>query len=265
MSTQALLTAYASLLVAGLAGSLHCIGMCGPILVGFSQAFERVRLSMHGQPLATRGVRARRWLTAASLEFAAYHVGRLWTYAMLGLVAGFAGQGLRTSSTWLGWQKPASIALAAAVIVSGLVLLDLLPGVRLSSWATGCAKGKLRGLGWFNALLHGRGLAPRLLLGAVMGLLPCGLVYAMLVVVAALPHPLLSALGMIAFGLGTLPALTGVLLTAQLLPSWVRAHGTRLAAVTLIVTGAWMMGRTLTASPQTGYCPFCVESSEGVR
>ncbi|MCE9592351.1 MAG: sulfite exporter TauE/SafE family protein [Planctomycetes bacterium] len=46
-----------------------------------------------------------------------------------------------------------------------------------------------------------------------MGLLPCGLVYAMLAVVATLPHPLLSASGMVVFGLGTLPALIAVLLS----------------------------------------------------
>lgn len=258
MSASALITAYVSLLVAGLAGSLHCVGMCGPILLGFSQAFERVRVSVEGRSLSGRGG----MIGGAALEFACYHVGRLWTYAMLGLLAGFAGRGVRASGAWLGWQKPAAIALAAAVVVCGIVLLDVVPGLRVASTDQGCLSRRFRGLAWFDALLHGRGLMPRLLLGAVMGLLPCGLVYAMLVVVAALPHPMLSALGMVAFGLGTLPALTAVLLSARLLPAWVRAHGTRLAAITLILTGGWMLTRTLMASPQTGHCPFCV-TSEG--
>ncbi len=253
MSMSAIITAYVSLLVAGLAGSLHCIGMCGPILLGFSQVFERSRVTVEGRATG------RAWAGAA--DFACYHIGRIWTYAMLGLLAGFAGQGLRASGAWLGWQRPVSLGVAVAVVLCGVVLLGLIPGLRTDAWLTSCATRRFRGRAWFDALLHGRGAAPRLLLGAVMGLLPCGLVYAMLVVVAALPHPLLSAAGMVAFGLGTLPALTGVLVATRLLPAWVRAHGTKLAAVTLIITGGWMAARTLSASPQTGYCPFCTVES----
>jgi sulfite exporter TauE/SafE len=250
MNEAAIITAFVSLLLAGLAGSLHCVGMCGPILLGFSQVFERSRITVHGRPIG------RSWAVGA--DFACYHAGRLWTYAMLGFAAGWVGQGLRASGAWLGWQRPVALAIAVAVILCGVALLGIVPSQRVSSLLNTCGLARLRQWHIVEALLHGRGPVPRLLLGAVMGLLPCGLVYAMLVVVAALPHPLLSAAGMIAFGIGTLPALTAVLLAARVLPEWVRRHGTRLAAVTLIVTGAWMFARTLAASPETGHCPFCV-------
>ena len=45
-----LLTLYGSLLTAGLAGSLHCVGMCGPILAGFAHVFEQVTPTVNGQP-----------------------------------------------------------------------------------------------------------------------------------------------------------------------------------------------------------------------
>ena len=259
MDLPALIPVYASLLVAGLAGSLHCVGMCGPIVLGFSQVFGRTRLTVNGQGV---GLTAGRRAAALSLDFLAYHAGRLWTYALLGLVAGFAGEALRRSGAWLGWQKPLSVAVSVAVVVAGVVMLGLIPGLRAERLVGTCSMKQFRGRAWFDALLHGRGALPKLLLGAVMGLLPCGLVYAMLVVVAALPHPGLSALGMVVFGLGTLPALTAVVAVSSLLPAWVRSHGTRIAAVTLIATGLWMTSRSVLASPPTesaptGSCPAC--------
>lgn len=245
---------YGSLLLAGLAGSLHCVGMCGPILLGFDRAFERVRLSVEGSPLGRSSV--------VLLEFGWYHLGRLWTYGLLGLAAGFAGEALRASGAWLGWQRPVAIGLAAAVILCGLLLCGVVPGVRLER-VLGAEGGCRRWAGWrwFDVLVQGRGPGPRLLLGAVMGLLPCGLVYAMLVAVAALPHPVYAAAGMITFGIGTLPSLSAVLLASRSLPAWIRSHGTTLAGLALIAAGVWMMGRTLAVSSQSGHCPFCTDAA----
>ena len=58
---------YGSMLLAGIAGSLHCIGMCGPILVAFSNTFERAR--------AASGIE-RPGRLRSSFEFACYHAGR---------------------------------------------------------------------------------------------------------------------------------------------------------------------------------------------
>lgn len=105
--------------------------------------------------------------------------------------------------------------------------------------------------------------ASRFLLGWIMGFLPCGLVYVMLAAVAALGHPLASALGMIAFGLGTLPALSGVVLAARLLPIRWRRHGNRAAAVMALVVGSMFVWRSWPAHQHTGpgdpTCPLCIE------
>lgn len=225
------LAIYGSLLLAGLAGSLHCVGMCGPILLAFSRVFDPA---------------GRRPLVS---DFFWYHTGRLWTYALLGFVAGWLGHGLRNGSALLGWQRPLAFSLAVGVVLSGLLLAGLLPGVRVDALVGDCALARFRERPWFRALLAAPGPLPRLLLGAAMGLLPCGLVYAMLVVVAALPGPLASAGGMLAFGLGTLPALSAVLLAGRLIPRALRVHGTRVAAFVLVAVGCFMLARTLLVSP----------------
>jgi sulfite exporter TauE/SafE len=229
---------YLSLVTAGLAGSLHCVGMCGPILAGFAQVFRGPGVEVERR-FSTGGL----WL-----DFAAYHLGRIWTYALLGLVAGLAGTGMRHGSVELGWQRPVALVFCLLVILSGVLLLGIVPGLKPDALIDGCALQRLGRWPPFRSLLRGSGFPARLLLGAVMGLLPCGLVYAMLVLAAALPTPLHAAAAMATFGIGTIPALSAVLLAGRLIPPWVRAHGTRIAAVLLILTGVWMTARTLVAS-----------------
>ena len=223
---------FLTLLVAGLAGSLHCIGMCGPILIGFTQAL----------PAASRPA-GRRF----PVDFLAYHAGRIWTYAMLGLAAGFLGARLRDGAALFGWQRPVSILFAATVLGAGILLLGLLPAGPFDALLTGCGLARLRGARLFAVLAGSTGFVPRLLLGAIMGLLPCGLVYAMLAMVATQASPARAALGMLVFGLGTIPSLTVVLLLGRSLSTWVRRHGTRLVAATLIVAGAVMLWRALSS------------------
>ncbi len=217
---------YGGLLLAGLVSSLHCIGMCGPLLVGFSQAFQRAD--------GHRGV---------AMDFVWYHVGRIWTYALLGFAAGVVGAGVRHGSAVMGWHRAAGIGIGVVVIFSGVALLGAIPGLKIESLIDGCAMHRWRRFDWFRSLLAGHGPLPRLLLGVVMGFLPCGLVYAMLAVVAALPTPWHAAGGMIVFGVGTLPSLTAVLAAAHLLPAKWRAHGTKVAAVIVVLTGVWMAVR----------------------
>ena len=233
MSDASQWTVYGSMALAGLAGSLHCVGMCGPILFSFAQVFEDAAERSCGSRPSLR------------VDLTLYHAGRIWTYGVLGFLAGLAGQGLRATTAYLGWQQPLSVLVGLLVIVSGLALLGIIPGLRALGKPSGCAVERLRGPSWFLTLVRSPGGLPRLLLGATMGLLPCGLVYAMLAVAAALPSPLHAALGMVVFGLGTLPSLSAVLLAGRILPAWLRVHGMRMAAVAVILAGCWMTARTL--------------------
>lgn len=216
---------YLSLFLTGLAGSLHCVGMCGPILLGFSRALGR-----HGR---------------SGLEFFYYHGGRLWTYGLLGLLAGWAGSGLRQEAIQLGWQRPLAVLLSLLVMVSGAAALGWIPGLRFELSSPGACLGGARRWPWLTALLRQPTPSARLLLGAAMGLLPCGLVYAALVVAATLPSPAHSAAAMLCFGAGTLPALSALVLGGRLVPLKWRRDGTRVTAAVLVVVGLFMLGRAL--------------------
>jgi sulfite exporter TauE/SafE len=249
MNDPLLLTVLPAMLLAGLAGSLHCIGMCGPILLAFSGAMRR-----GGD--AAGGARPRRFAS----DFLWYHAGRIWTYGVLGFLAGLVGQSLRHGSALMGWQRVFGIAAGAAVVIVGLALLGVVPGLRLDK-AGACGIKKITSNAWLAALLRSGSAWSRLLLGAAMGLLPCGLVYAMLAVVAALPSPAHAALGMVAFGVGTVPSLSAVLATAHLMPARWRATGTRIAAVFVIATGVWVGFR---GAGQSG-CAHCAAAAAAAQ
>ncbi len=222
-----------SLFLTGLAGSLHCVGMCGPLLLGFSSVLDADRKRPH-------------------LDFAYYHAGRLWTYGLLGLIVGFAGAGLREGAIDLGWQRPLAIGVSLLVIGSGAAALGLIPGLRFELSSPGTCLKPLKPGSWLATFLHEPRRSGRLLLGAVMGLLPCGMVYTVLLIAATLPNPLYSALGMICFGVGTLPALSAVVFAGRLVPHRLRAAGTRLAAALLVGIGLFMLARSLLV-PMAGH------------
>ncbi len=218
---------YGSLFLAGLAGSLHCVGMCGPILLGFSQSLK----------------------SGSRLDFLLYHAGRLWTYGLLGFLAGWAGWELRAGTGTLVGQRGFAIFASVLVILAGILSSGLVPGLRLRLDLGGCGFQTARKRRWLTGLVREPRLTARLLLGAVMGFLPCGLVYAVLVMAATLPTPLHSAVAMLCFGLGTLPALSALVLGAHLIPARLRAHSTRLVAALLVGTGLFMLVRALWTMP----------------
>jgi uncharacterized protein len=152
--------------LAGLMATPHCAGMCG----GFATACARPRAGL-----------------------AAWHAGRLGTYAALGALAGTFGRVLPGPS-WVPAVLSAALLVWFAAVLAGFAPQ---PSVRLP------------GLARAGQLLARRPSLPaRFLFGAVTGLLPCGMVYAALSIAIAAAHPAYSALAMVAFGAATVPGLT---------------------------------------------------------
>ncbi len=207
-----------SLLLMGFGGSLHCTAMCGPILLTFQQAL------------------ANRDGTGPGLGLLLYHGGRIWTYALLGFLAGLSGQAA------LSWQRPLT-CLAATVLITGgtFTLWQPFRGRFVLGSPIGCLAGAKDT--WLAPLLRSPNPLYRLALGALMGLLPCGLVYTALLMAFALGTPLLSGFGMLLFGLGTTPSLTLVLLGGRWLGR--ALAGPRLTGGLLILGGLLMLGRAL--------------------
>lgn len=202
----------ATAFVLGVAGSAHCIGMCGPIALAV--------------PSPGPGMRARFFSTLL------LNTGRLATYALIGAAFGTFGLGLRLA----GLQQGVSI-LAGSV----LLLSVLLPGA-LERWSPAGRIAML--IGRLRSTL-GRNLkrtAPEALFltGALNGLLPCGLVYAAVIGSAAMGSALGGALFMGLFALGTWPALIALRLSGGLLGNGFRT-GLRRAAPYLVSTLAVLM------------------------
>ena len=169
----------ASALVLGLVGSLHCAAMCGPLALALP---------------ATGNTRS-----AFLLGRLAYHFGRLISYACLGAVSGLIGHSLVLA----GLQRWVSLA-------AGLAILAGLGGSARFGLKAPVVNGVLWLKSGFATLLRRRSLSALLCLGALNGLLPCGLVYAACAGGVAAGGFLDSIQYMVAFGLGTLPMMLGI-------------------------------------------------------
>lgn len=204
---------YLTALVMGLAGSLHCAGMCGPLA------------------LALPGKGALRQLLWGRIL---YNLGRAVTYGLMGLVVGLLGFGLAATPV----QQYLSI-LSGVVILLMLVFSRAIEGAqggmlaRLSFWVRQ-RLGKLLG--------SQPGAVGQFAIGLVNGLLPCGLVYAALAGAGGTGSPWGGALFMVIFGLGTLPMMLAISLVGKRLLAFKGARriirwATVAVALLLIVRG----------------------------
>lgn len=202
-------------LLIGLFGASHCLVMCGGIAAatGNSSLPERRLASL-----------------------LAFNGGRISSYAVAGLLVGAAG-------LWLQ-QLHDSLMLLLRSLAGVMLILMGLYVARWASWLT-----RIERLGQYlwrflqpqtGRLLQQSSLTARFGLGMLWGWLPCGLIYSTLSWVAANGDPLLGALTMATFGLGTLPALLAGGLAAATLSRWLNHRLTRqLAGLLLIGYGLW--------------------------
>ena len=197
-------------LLAAFFGSLHCVGMCGGLVLaasGDSRGFER------------------------GLRTLAYNGGRVVGYAALGAAVGLAGRELETLGLAVGLRAAAAWVSLALVAAFSLHLAGWLP---LPSAEARISRGLARVLG-----RPGRGL-PFALLGLFTALLPCGLLYMGLALALGTGTAWGGAVVMTAFGLGTVPALAGASLFASPLARLrARPGGRYVLALMVAVLGAF--------------------------
>lgn len=207
-----------SAVVLGLLGGGHCLGMCGGLMGALTMAI----------PVDQRSRRVQLLL--------AYNLGRILSYGCAGLLLGLGG--------WALANSPAAMVLR---ILAGLLLICM--GLYLGGWWSGLTRIEALGRGLWRhiqplakRLLPVTSLPRALLLGALWGWLPCGLVYSTLLWAASQGSALDSGLLMLAFGLGTLPVLIASGLAAQRLNQLLRQRSVRTAgAVLVIIFGLWTL------------------------
>ncbi|EST14140.1 cytochrome C biogenesis transmembrane region family protein [Pseudomonas putida S610] len=213
-----LLPLLGSALVLGLLGGGHCMGMCGGLMGALTLAI----------PPAQRGRRLR--------LLVAYNVGRVLSYTAAGLMLGMAG--------WAVANSPAVFVLR---IMAALLLIAM--GLYLAGWWSGLTRIEAMGRGLWrhiqpvaSRLLPVSSLPRALLLGALWGWLPCGLVYSTLLWAASQGDALYSAGLMAAFGLGTWPVLLATGLAAERVNRLLRRRSVRVAGGMLVVLfGVWTL------------------------
>lgn len=223
--------ALGTVLGASLLGSLHCAGMCGP-LAAVASAPDRTHLPV----VDTRP-------STATLH---YNLGRLASYVVLGVVAGAVGALADLGGARVGVQ-------GVALLLAGLALVGL-GGRGLWQWARGtssavAATGPVR----WAARLRGRRSFP-VLLGALTGLMPCGWLWAYVVVAAGTGSVADGALVMAVFWLGTVPALAIVGVTLGKLGRQAGPHLRWAVPLLMLVAGGLTLatrGRMVLGQPVT--------------
>lgn len=194
----------------GLVGSLHCLGMCGPIAIAIPLHKTNWLMKVTGGLL--------------------YNSGRIITYGILGGIFGLLGRGIQLA----GLQQWASIGLGILMILSVLFPVVFREKIKLDRIFTGYA-GRL--IGRFRTLFSKRTLGNLLFIGLLNGLLPCGLVY-MAIAGAINTNDVVAGIAfMMVFGIGTTPALLLLSLAGNVVTSTFRKKAARVIPVFIVILG----------------------------
>lgn len=206
-------TQASSAFLLGLSGAGHCLGMCGGIAAALNLGGPR-------SPAITL----------------AYHTGRIASYTGLGALLGFAAASLDFTAWTIGLRY-----------LAGLLLIGM--GLYIANWWRGMAVLERIGArlwqpvqrlssNWLPLRHWPQGFA----LGLCWGLMPCGLIYSSLAWAATAQNAASSALMMMLFGLGTLPAMLSTSFGAARLQMLLRRRGLKLViALLLIGSGVWTL------------------------
>jgi uncharacterized protein len=198
-------------LIMGLAGSLHCAGMCSPLAFALTK----------GKPFLLSGI--------------LYNSGRVLVYALLGGLASSFGSILNLAP----YQKVLSILLGVFFLLAGFGISNM----RIPSIGSALTRFTSFLKNMFGSLITKKSWTATFLLGMMNGLLPCGLTYMALSVCLILPQASDGFLFMIYFGLGTWPVMIGLSKLFNVI-KWRRNFSlSRLSKIAMIFIGCLLVFR----------------------
>lgn len=217
----------------GLVGSLHCVGMCGPI--AFMLPVDRKR------PVKR------------FFQLSSYHLGRLFTYSLIGLLFGFLGK----SFYFFGFQQQLSIVIGVLMIVV-ILFPRMFKKISLTQKISTLIMKVKNALGKELKKQNNNTLFT---LGFLNGFLPCGLVYMAVFGAIATSTPILGASYMFLFGLGTIPLMTAVVYVGNFTKGSFRTKIQKAIPVLVVFIGVLFVIRGLGLgipylSPQTTVAAF---------
>ena len=246
MSDQSVLPLYAQLLGVGILWvTIHCSGMCGPIMAGLV-------IGTGTRDPITQPWR-HRWSVAK--QVLAYQSGRGIMYALLGMSAGVLGAQVETNVQTVA--SFASLVVAIALLIAGFLKLPDAVAIRQAlaarrraanadtghappkpSLTTRFVGGMMRALPSAQQL---SGPARMFVIGFILGLLPCSLTFWVLGLSAASTSPLHGALLMLVLIALTTPVLLAAGLSTTLISPRMRRYGATLVPIGMMLSGLWLL------------------------
>lgn len=198
-------------LLLGLAGSLHCLGMCSPLMMAAT--------SRSAQVIANRLV---------------YNAGRILTYSVLGMILASTGLALP-----LQFQNLLSVVFGVVLLFVAIFGIGKFSVIKVSFLHA--AGGKLKKI--FAKLIQQKNYGARFLLGSINGLLPCGLTFLALSYCLILQGPADGFFFMLLFGAGTLPVMLGFTGVFQWIIQRLNYNVKNLTAGLLALSGILLIAR----------------------
>ncbi|MBA6156425.1 sulfite exporter TauE/SafE family protein [Tenacibaculum sp. S7007] len=208
---------FISALIFGLLGSFHCIGMCGPI--AFMLPVDRTNKAKQ------------------VLQIVSYHLGRLFTYSLIGLLFGLLGKGFY----FFGFQQQLSIIVGVLMI-----LVILLPKTfQKYNFSKSINRLVMKVKSALGKELKKRGNDTFFTIGFLNGFLPCGLVYMAVFGALATTNSFSGSLYMFIFGLGTIPLMTTVVYVGNFANGLVRKRIQQIIPFVVVFIGVLFVLRGL--------------------
>lgn len=199
----------------GLLGSGHCLGMCGGLVAACALTSGRGLPGLFSQMF--------------------YHFGRIFTYTTIGVFAGWIGSAICLTDALSSLTRFVLIGSDLFIITVGLSSAGMLPLPNFLDY------GPHRAANLFSKFIRKCSImspaARALPLGLILGLLPCGYVYTLAITAAQSGSALMGGMIMLAFGLGTAPALMLFGTTTQWFTTRTRLIFLRLAGVIVVLIG----------------------------
>lgn len=257
MPTAAEITFLAAL-IAGLSASAHCFAMCGGIASalgmharasapGEGTSLDQVRATA-SPPLHRGGGLGRGHLGSALGIATLYQFGRVSGYTIAGAICGFIGAQAAALFDFMSVGKILRIASGVLIVLLALRLLvrwNALQWIELLG-----AKFWLRLRPLVQLAGSRAGVTKPLTLGLLWSLLPCGLIYSMLMFAAMSAEPLRGAGIMLAFGIGTLPSMLSTTLLAARIQSYMsRPIARYVSGALMLCFGIWMIVAAAAMTP----------------
>ncbi|MCA9065832.1 MAG: sulfite exporter TauE/SafE family protein [Planctomycetaceae bacterium] len=206
-------------LLSGILGSAHCIGMCGAIAATMSAGTTSLRASLARQI----------W----------WSLGRTSTYTFLGVIAAAVGaRFVRVELPYVSVQAVFAIIAGTLLVAQGLLAAGWWPARLRRRSGGSCVAASVMG-----QFLRGGSSTGAFVAGILTGFLPCGLVYSFLALSASSAHPGRGALIMLVFGAGTVPVMLATGVGVSLLNFANRRRLFRIAACCVLMTGLLTLGR----------------------